>query len=128
MTDVLAGISAALGSVTKLIETAKSMKDSKLELAIADLHVQLADIKLKIADLTNENAELKEQLRQRQEKPPVIIERGLYFTMPRHEGPYCPTCYGGSGKLIPLAVAVVSGRMAVRGKWHCNKCNGDYHG
>lgn len=119
----IASISAALASIKTATEIAKLIKDSgvsleqaEIKLQIANLISSLADAKIELADLQVEFNTLKEKLNQRDSvkwvKPYYM--RQLDDIM---DGPFCPTCYDNSDKLIRLQGSGKDG-------WHCQICDG----
>ena len=119
----LASISAALASIKTATEIAKLIKDSgasleqaEVKLQIANLISSLADAKIELAELQTEMNQLKDKLSQRASvkwvKPYYMIQAGNDM-----EGPFCPTCYDNSEKMIRLQGSGHKG-------WSCFTCKG----
>ncbi len=130
------GITEALSSLVttskRLLEVAKNIRDAETKNLIADLNLHIADFKMKVVALQEENAQLKAQLRQRDDVAELrenleIRQQVYYFRTPiagRADGPYCPRCFDTQNQLV--LVTAFSGPFTVVGKFNCPNCKAVY--
>jgi hypothetical protein len=126
MTDIVTGISTAIGLTKQLLALADATKDAEAKLVIADLQIQLAELKVQLAGLIDENRELKEAVKTKsQGKPKLSLKGDLYFTEDG-DGPYCTACADTTDKLV--RVSPMSETFHDICKFKCNVCQGHYQG
>jgi len=99
MTDLLGNISASIAIVQSLLEIKKGYDYALLKNHISDLYLQLAEVKTKAAELMTENQTLKDKLEEF-EKNPLSFDGYVYRDS--KDIPYCPGCYGNTGKRVPV--------------------------
>jgi len=100
--ELLGNASKGLESVR---ERAKTSSDAALKESISKLYDDFLDLKAIILRLTEENTELRRQISQSVEKPPMpeirqVGETNYYFV--GDQGPYCQPCYIRNSKLVDL--------------------------
>lgn len=118
MSDLISTASSALQLVSRLREINKNIANAEFSNALANLTVELSELKIQVADLLEENDKLKRALSQKQEAP-LEFKEFAYFS-DSGDGPFCPGCYDGSGKIVRLAKATAE--FSVFGSHNCPVC------
>jgi hypothetical protein len=103
-------VSAGIDTLKKLADLALKTQNLELQEGIIELRIQLLDLKEALLGVKEESLTVREEnesLRKRianleQASKPVLIGReGLYYKE-SGEGPFCPSCYQGSGQISLL--------------------------
>ena len=118
--DIGGMIRDVIGLALKAKELADKLKDLEMKGVIVDLQGKLLDLKEQINELREENIHLKAEANKLSLPPDVELRKGLYYKTDG-AGPFCPACYAGEEKLIPLNP--IKGGMVRVGDWKCPGCN-----
>ena len=120
-------LSNAMNLLDSLREQAKGSKDLALKENISSLYNDLLDLKAAHIRIEEENTELRRQIAESADKPPVPKIRqvgAVHYYFVDEEGPYCQPCYDGKSK----SLVGVSPPEAWNGgqRRHCPVCHSIY--
>jgi len=124
MADLGTIIAGAITIAKKLRDVSQKLKDAEAQNLIADLNLSLADIKMQVVELITENADLKDQLRGREDAHRIdddlYLASDVYWKRSDKEVlvAYCPACWISDRKLYPLE--------SRSGMGDCPKCHHRY--
>ena len=111
---VLSSGSALVTALRGLAATADALSKADLKGRILDAQGQALELQEKFFTLVRENDELRED---REFKKTITFKDGMYWSSrPENPGPFCPTCYGKTGKAIPMLE-----KVGLVGRW-CGAC------
>jgi hypothetical protein len=99
--DVVAGLTNAIGIVSRIREISKNIEQAEFKNLLADLSMELADAKLQVvglkeqvAELQQRNSELARARPENKQKPK--LKWGCY-QFEGEEGLFCTACYDTKG-------------------------------
>ena len=102
-----------LERITEVVRIAEQLRD-------VELKRKLTDVQIECVELAQENARLREKVSRLEmaatTSHEMVFRDNVYWM--RHgdgtvEGPYCPKCWGGEGKAVP---------MMEQTHWYCVVC------
>ncbi|HEY3215802.1 MAG TPA: hypothetical protein VGK93_04860 [Candidatus Eisenbacteria bacterium] len=103
-----------LERITEVVRIAEQLRD-------VELKRKLTDVQIECVELAQENARLRAKVGQLETAATasheMVFRDNLYWM--RHsdgteEGPFCPKCWGGDGKVVPLMHQT---------HWYCAVCS-----
>ena len=107
MNELLPTITGAIAVSTRLIETAKKLKNAEINNLLADLSIQLSEARIQISELMRENAELTERLQ----------------SVTSATGELCPKCQNRSFEIASTKPHPVFGDMGAKEReYTCSGC------
>lgn len=121
LTTIIAG---TITIAKKLHDVTKKIKDAEARNLIADLNLSLADVKMQVVDLITENADLKDQLRAKEDAQRIgddlYLGNDVYWKRSDRDVliAYCPACWISDKNLYPLE--------SRSGMGDCPKCHHRY--
>ena len=121
--EVVGTLSSAIGMVRQVVDLADAVKNAEIKAAAAETLVQLAEVKMRLAELIDENAQLKAQLKAKDDKPTVKVKDDAYYTT-EGDGPFCTACYDAHGKLSRVSAAPRLFKSIAR--WICPVCKAHF--
>jgi len=121
MTELIAGIGAALTMAKGMLEIGKTLNNVELIKQNSDLILQIAQNQIDAANMMNENQALKEEIKEMKNNP-LHFDGGMYLD--KDNVPYCPACYDSKN----LKVHLKKPYKAVTGYiiYKCPICNVGY--
>jgi len=96
MSDPMALISTVISTAASLMDIAKKLKNSEMEILISEFNIKVAQLNNEVASQLIENRKLKEELdtfRNDKENPLTYNTEDGYFYDKDTKNPYCPACY-----------------------------------
>jgi hypothetical protein len=117
-------ITGALTSIKTILDISKTLQDQKIvsaiNSAVADVQVKLIEAQQQIMAVQDENRTLKDKLAELQDNKAleamVTFHDAAYWKKRedgKEDGPYCPSCWDLSRKLVVPAVSDSDGRRAI---------------
>src|SRR5947209_6981428 len=102
-------------AVKDAFAVADKLKNVELKQTLAAVQMECANLAEENTRIREERNVLKEKLRLREEMDFDQKTGGYYRTGPSGErmGPFCPKCFGGSSKAVPMAKEGEDFRCAV---------------
>lgn len=125
-------ITMAIEAMKRLKELTDKTKNIEIKEQIVELRSALVDLKEELAELQERNLELEAALKEATEKPNlrqmIEVKDDVYYLKEaidgRGTGPFCPACFEGDEKLVPLQKTTSS--FTALGSLMCPACHVPY--
>lgn len=117
--QILTAISSSIAIMKELSGIVSKSPDHELKEKFASMREQLFEVRMSLQDVLEENRTLKEKLEHLSKPPETKFgDDGLVYNL-AGEGPFCPTCFATTGKLISIPPHPIRPSMRM-----CSNCEG----
>lgn len=134
ITAALAGAKNASSLIKEAMDLASTVKNADLVRSLSKLNLEMANVENALATaqreataLEDENIALKKQLKEAQSPSVKIIRKsGLSYVEGDEETPICASCYGATGKVIPLNFSPLPPQLRAgnsQERYKCSNCD-----